>query len=286
MIDEWGQAVVIYFFVCFFGASIGSFLNVVAWRVPQKMSVVQPGSHCPSCQNPIPAYALIPILGYLLVKARCVKCGIKISPVYPLIEAITGLATLLIFCRYFNSDTFISLIFGNEYGHTPLLGRLPLAEVVPFFGALWMLYTGIPLSLIDMRLRILPNRIVIPGTLVAIILGGLNPRLGWMSSIIGSLSGSVGLFLIAWLYELVRKREGMGMGDVKYLALLGALTGWQGVIWIVAGASFLGTIYGLVFGLIKKEGLATSIPFGPFLFSAGMIVYLYLTEIQALFYGA
>lgn len=286
MLDEGQLNIVVGLFVFCLGASIGSFLNVVAYRVPLGVSLVTPASSCPACQAPISAWALIPVFGFFLVRGKCRACKENISPVYPIVECVTGVLTVLLFFKFMNGAYLLEMFAMDESDASGRLGRFRFEQVIPLFSALWLLYTGIPLSVIDLRYRILPDVIVLPGTLVAFVLGGLSPQMGWVASAIGLAVGSLGLFAVAKSYELLRGREGLGFGDVKYLALIGALVGWQGVIWTVALASCFGALIGIAVGVVKREGMQAAIPFGPFLAAAGLAVFLWFNELQAYFYGS
>lgn len=267
-------------FVFLFGACIGSFLNVVAYRIPLGVPLAFPASHCPECKTPVPAIGLVPIFGYLILRARCRACGVRISPVYPAIEACAGLGTAFLFFHHLSASDLI-LLLGGDVG----LGAQPWSKYVAFFGSLWLFYTAIPLVIIDVRYRLLPDKITLPGTLVAFLLGAANPGLGWAQSLIGIAAGAGGLYAVAKSYEIIRRREGMGLGDVKYLGLIGALVGWQGVIWVIAIASMLGALVGIATGLVRREGLSASVPFGPFLAAGALSVNLWGEEIQAFLYG-
>jgi len=276
-----------------FGATIGSFLNVVAWRLPRGESVVSPASHCTSCGTPVPWWGLVPIFGWMLVRARCVKCHEKVSVVYPIVEALCGIGTVALFFHHASAEELVNALSGmgggageaslNGTGAT--LGRFRFGFLPPLFASLWLLYTAIPLVMIDLKYRLLPDAITLPGALVAFVIALALPDIGWKGALLGIAVGSGGLFTIAKGYELLRRREGLGMGDVKYLALIGALVGWQGVIMTIAIASCLGALVGIALGLIRKEGLQTVIPFGPFLAFGALAVNLFGDEIQLLLYG-
>ena len=286
LVDESTLTLVVGLFVFLFGACIGSFLNVVAYRLPLEISVMFPGSHCTSCKTPVPAYGLIPVLGYFLVRGRCVACKSRISAVYPLVEILVGLGTVFLFFHFLTAEQLLYNLTGSSLDSGPALGRLRYQNYLAFFSSLWLFYTAVPLVIIDLRYRLLLDVITLPGTLVAFVLASLNPNMGWAQSLLGIVAGAGGLYVVAKVYELVRKREGMGMGDVKYLALIGATVGWQGVIWVVALASLLGAFVGIVYGLVRREGLSAAIPFGPFLAAAALAVNLFGRQIEILIYGA
>lgn len=271
-------------FLFAFGGSIGSFLNVVAYRLPLGRSVIRPGSACPRCGNPIPWYVLLPVLGYLFAMGKCVRCKGRISARYPIVEALAGFLTILVVFRYATPAELISNFGGNAYSASSQLGALRYQVYGDIVSGLWVLYTGIVLSIIDLDHRILPDVITLPGTLVGLMLGTFNPALGFWQSCLGVLVGAGGIFLIAKSYELVRNREGIGFGDVKYLGFIGAVVGWQGVIWVIAIASLLGAVVGIAIVGLKKKTLAHAIPFGPFLAFGAFLMVLWGEAIRLFVY--
>lgn len=250
-------------FLFVIGACIGSFLNLVAHRLPLHKSIVHPRSHCPSCQKTISPCKLLPIIGYFIAKGRCAHCHFKIPIFYPGIEFFSAAGTTFLFYFYFKPDDILS--FYTQF-HPQ--------QWVPFLTSLWIFYSGIVLSIIDLKYRILPDKIVLPGILMGLILTSCNPNLGWQYGLYGALGGCVGLYLIAKLYEWIRKKEGIGMGDIKYLGFIGALVGLKGMIFTLFLASVMGSLVGIGIGLFYKKGLSLSIPFGPFLALGSLIVFL------------
>ncbi|HEY5611556.1 MAG TPA: prepilin peptidase [Thermoanaerobaculia bacterium] len=241
-----------------FGAIIGSFLNVVIHRLQTGESLVFPASKCPSCHAPIRWYDNIPIVSYLILRGRCRDCRNAISPRYPLVELANALFYTAIFLRT-----------------GPTLGFIPLAAIVSM---------TIALIFIDLDIQILPDVIDLPGIAVGLIIGGL--KLGSMpndltlatdllDSVLGALLGGSLLYAIAMLYELVRKVEGMGLGDVKMLAMIGAVVGWQPLIPLLFIASFTGAIFGVTLALKQRQGLQFAIPFGVFLGMAAFVVVFF-----------
>jgi len=272
----------IFVFLC--GISVGSFLNVVAYRIPLNISIVRPRSFCPNCKTQVPNYALIPIIGYFLTDARCKHCNFKIPYHYPLVELITGILTLIIFFKFISPIMVLEALPKFMTIETFHYGKFHFNTFVPFFISLWILYTGIPLSIIDLNYRILPDKITLPGTLIGFLISCLNPNLGWQGSLIGILTGAGGLFIISKLYEIIRHRKGIGMGDIKYLGFIGAVLGWQGVIFTLFYASILGSILGILWNIFAKKGFGSAIPFGPFLAFAALAVSTYGNELLNLIF--
>lgn len=269
-------------FVFLFGACIGSFLNVVIYRVPQRLSIVTPRSHCPECKTPVAPWALLPILGFFLTKGRCHHCGAKVSVQYPLVELLTATLTVFIFAHYLSPESVIYHLTAR--GSAPL-GKLLYGEYFPFFEALWLLYVGIALSFIDLEHRILPDVITLPGALISFAIASLDPRIGPLTSLSGAFLGGGLLWAVARAYEAIRGREGLGYGDVKFLLLIGALLGWKGVIYTIAISSLLGTVVGISVGLVRRQGLRVTLPFGPFIAIASVIVHVYGQNIAAFLQG-
>lgn len=266
------------------GACIGSFLNVVAYRLPRGLSVVRPASKCTNCEKEVTLIGLIPVIGYLLIGGKCVFCKSSVSWRYPAVEFFTGLCTALLFYKYLDVAAIQSLFGGNNYADVPMFGRFVYQAYLPFITALWLLYSAIPLTLIDLEYRLLPDAITLPGIAVSFLLGSANPHLGWQGSLLGIVVTGGSLILIAKIYEWTRKREGMGYGDVKYFALLGGVLGVPDAFLGFIIASILGSVVGIIFGLISRKGLNAAIPFGPFLALGGLVSFLWGNDIWMFLY--
>jgi len=217
----------------FLGAMIGSFLNVVICRLPDdEQSIVRPRSRCPSCNSTIRWYDNIPVLSFFILKMRCRNCRQPISWRYPVVEALTAGLALLLWWRFGLSKE--------------------LAVHFVFTAAL------IAVTFIDLDLRIIPNEISLPGILIGFGCSFMWPGF-WKDSLIGLLIGGGGLFLLSEGYALIRRREGMGMGDVKLLAMLGAWLGWQSLLFVLLFASIQGVLVS-VFMLIAGVKLKPPLP--------------------------
>lgn len=283
VVDESTLEVFTAAFLFALGACIGSFLNVVAYRLPLKISIVSPPSHCTSCSTPVPSVGLIPVLGWFFVKGRCGSCGTKVSWGYPLVELICGVGTVFLFFQNLTIQQFVGILWPNSVMATQL-GSLSFQPVVQFIGSLFLFYTAIPLCIIDLKYKILPDVITLGGTPVALFLGGANANMGWTGALLGSIAGCGVLLLIAKSYEVLRGREGLGMGDVKYMALIGALVGWQGVLVVLGLSSILGSFVGIGMGLRRQAGMQIVLPFGPFLAFAALVVYLWQPLLLKVFF--
>ncbi len=230
------------------GLVIGSFLNVVAWRLPRGESLSKPGSHCPSCDAPVRPYDNVPVLSWLLLRGRCRSCKGTISSRYPIVEAVTALLYVVVVAVLWNDPLKIAL-------------GIALVTVL------------VPVTIIDLEHRLIPNKLTGPAALLAVGLGlALNPGFVPEQLIAGAAAGGF-FFAAAALYP-----RGMGMGDVKLAGVLGLYLGRA-----VAPAIFIGLIAGVLVGaaiIARKgavEGRKTAVPFGPFL-ALGAVISLFVGE--------
>ena len=240
------------------GAIVGSFLNVVIHRYPREESIVFPASRCPHCGTQIKPYDNVPILAWLWLRGRCRACREPITARYPLVE----LANALFYAAAF-----------QRTGLTP--GFLAIAALVSM---------TIVLIYIDLDIQILPDVIDLPGVVIGLVigathLGALYPDLllarTLLESVAGAAVGSGVLLAIALAYKLIRKVEGMGMGDVKMMAMLGAVLGWEPLFPLFLLASVVGALVGLVVAAKSKSGMQVAVPFGVFLGLAFLVVLFF-----------
>jgi len=243
----------------FFGAAIGSFLNVCIFRLPEKKSIVRPSSQCPYCHHPIRFYDNIPIISFAVLGGKCRDCLGKISWRYPLVELITALLSLLLFLKFgFSPDFFVFFIF------TAVL---------------------IVITFIDLDHQIIPDVLTLPGIPLFFLAAVFIIKVPWLEALLGLLIGGGVLFLIAFVYELISKREGMGGGDIKLLAMIGGFLGWKSLIFVLLFSSFTGAIIGVTAMMIKKQDMKYAVPFGPFL-SAAAVAYIFWGDyVMRLFFG-
>lgn len=263
------------------GLLVGSFLNVVIYRLPlmmqrdwrqqcleflqieesraptadpiadhKRFDLVKPDSHCPACKQPVKPWQNIPVLSYLFLRGRCANCKVRISPRYPIIEAVSGLLSGLVAWQ-----------FGAEW-LTPML--------------LVLVWSLIALTMIDFDHQLLPDNITLPllwlGLMVAAT--GIGP-VSTTDAVIGAAAGYLSLWSVYWAFKLLTGREGMGYGDFKLLAALGAWLGWQQLLLIILLSSIVGAVVGIGLMVILRRGRNVPIPFGPYLAGAGMITLLY-----------
>lgn len=239
--------------VFIFGTIVGSFLNVCIYRIPAGLSIVSPPSSCPNCGHKIRWYENIPILSYLFLRGRCAGCKALISLRYPLVEALNGLLFVLILYSF------------GVIWVTPIYFLLASALVV--------------ITFIDLDHQIIPDVISLPGIGTGFLCSFLIPWITWLDSLLGIVLGGGLLLLIAMGYEYLAKREGMGGGDIKLLAMLGAFMGWKAIFPIVFIASLVGTLIGVPVMLLGKKDTKLALPFGPFLSFAAIIYLLWGDEI-------
>jgi leader peptidase (prepilin peptidase)/N-methyltransferase len=241
-----------------FGLAVGSFLNVCIYRLPRRESLNWPASHCTACRRSLAWYENIPLVSWLVLRGRCRTCREAISPMYPAVEAITG--------ALFVAGYVI-------YGLTPLL-------------AVRLLFTCamIVLFAIDLRHHILPNVITLPGIVAGFALSFMLPP-GWVASLIGLLAGGGVLFAIAEAYYRLRGIEGLGMGDVKMLAMIGAFLGWQLMLVTLVLASFAGSLVGIGLMLSGRGGMKAALPFGTFLAVGALVAAVTGDQLLAWYLG-
>lgn len=225
------------------GACVGSFLNVVIHRLPRGESIVSPRSRCPGCGREIRAWENIPVVSYVVLRGKCAGCGGAISWRYPAVEVLTATGFAAIF-----------LLDGPGF---------PLLRDLLFFSLL------VPITFIDIDHRIIPDELSLGGLAAGLLLSFL-PGGDWKSSFGGALLGGGILYATAFLYEKVRETEGMGGGDIKLLAMIGAFLGWKGTLATIFFGSFLGAAGGILAMRKGGEGLKTAIPFGPYLCVAAL----------------
>ena len=232
---------------------VGSFLNVCIYRLPKEESIIWPGSHCPHCKKPINFYDNIPLISYLVLRGKCRYCKNSISFQYPLIEGITALSSLFLIMRFGPSLNYL-IYFA-------------------FVAAL------IVITVIDLYHQIIPDVISLPGIGVGLLASLILPPITFLNSLIGILLGGGSLFLVATLYQWLFKKEGMGGGDVKLLAMIGAFLGWKAVILTIFLSSLIGSITGIMMMILKGKDFKYAIPFGPFLSLSAVVALFYQSEI-------
>jgi leader peptidase (prepilin peptidase)/N-methyltransferase len=239
-------------FAFFLGACVGSFLNVVIHRLPRGESLVAPGSRCPGWERPIAWYDNVPIQSRGLLRGRCRRCGAGISVRYPIVELLTALIAFALHAR---------LGFGPSF-------------VVAFYFAATLL----AIAYIDLDHQIIPDVLSLPGIAIGLLAAPLLHPGTWLEALgtaaLGAVLGGGILFAVAWGYERATGREGMGGGDVKLLAMVGAFLGWQGVLLTLLLASLVGSVIGVAIMVARGADAKLAIPFGPFL-SIGAFVAMF-----------
>lgn len=246
-------------FAAIIGLCVGSFLNVVIYRLPRGESLSSPPSRCPSCGKRLAWFDNVPVVSWLLLAGKCRRCGARISIQYPIVEATTAIGAVVV------------VLFTPADG-VLLASRFVLTAIL------------ITLFVIDLELQILPNLITLPGIAVGFLFSLFGPP-GPINSLLGIVLGAGVLYGIAAGYYLVRREEGMGMGDVKMLAMIGAFLGWQAVMLTLILSSFVGALVGVALLWSKKEGLKYALPFGTFLALAAFVAMLFGQQIMDWYLG-
>jgi leader peptidase (prepilin peptidase)/N-methyltransferase len=252
------------------GLIIGSFLNVCIYRIPRRESIVFPGSHCPRCGKSIRPYDNVPVLAYLWLGGKCRFCRMPISRQYPVVELLGGVS-------------FLSCALRWDFAPATYLNSAFMAAVIV-------------LAFIDYHHQILPNRITIPGTILGIALSPLQVpdyfedplslaaaalfpadpavSLPWIGSLVGAAIGGGSLLAVSCTYQLIRRRQGMGMGDVKMMAMVGAFLGWRLAFLTIFAGSVVGSLVGVFLVFFRGRTLQTKLAFGTFL-GAGAVFALF-----------
>ncbi|KXJ43801.1 MULTISPECIES: prepilin peptidase [Marinobacter] len=274
----------LYTAVIFFSLCIGSFLNVVILRLPKMMqqdwrcqceeflelsddqrkndepiTLSKPASTCPSCGHGIRAWENVPVISYLVLGGKCASCKAGISPRYPIIEAITALFSVVTI-----------LVMG------------------PSEAALWSLllvWVLIALTVIDFDTQLLPDSMTLPLMWLGLILNYFGVLTDFSSAFWGAVAGYLSLWSVYWLFKLVTGKEGMGHGDFKLLAALGAWLGWELLPAVILLSSLVGAVVGISLMVFRKHGREVPIPFGPYLAAAGLLCLWFGSEIQAAWYA-
>lgn len=242
------------FMSCFafiLGAAVGSFLNVCIFRMPAETSIIKPGSRCPHCLRPIRFYDNIPLISFILLRGKCRHCGAKISWRYPLVELLTAVLTVMLFLKFgFTLNFFVFFVFASVL---------------------------IVITFIDLDHQIIPDILTLPGIPLFFLAAVFLVRVPWREALLGLLIGGGVLLAIALVYELISKREGMGGGDIKLLAMIGGFLGWKSLLFILLFSSLFGAVVGLTLIIVKKQDMKYAVPFGPFL-AAAVVAYIFWGE--------
>jgi leader peptidase (prepilin peptidase) / N-methyltransferase len=248
------ESIYIYILVFLIGISVGSFLNVLIYRIPRKIKFGFDRSFCPHCKTRIKFYDNIPLLSYLILRGKCRACGKRISIRYPLIELLNGLA-------------YVFFIW--HYGLT-----------LHFFVYSFLSSILIAIFFIDLDFQIIPDLFTIPGMVIGLGVSLAPGGIGIVASAIGLVVGGAVLYLVAELGDRLFKKESMGGGDIKMAAMLGAFLGWQKVVFIFFGSAVIGLVISIILMFFSQELRSKRvIPFGPFLAIAAVVAILYGDQI-------
>jgi leader peptidase (prepilin peptidase) / N-methyltransferase len=238
----------IYSFIV--GLFVGSFLNVCILRIPEEKSVVKPRSHCPKCGKTLRWYMNIPVASYLYLRGRCAYCRAKISKRYPLIEILTGILFAVVI-----------YIYPDEWQLWPAFLYFMCALIVSTFT--------------DLDHWIIPDLVTLPGIVVGLVSAALAPQLIFWPHLIGAIFGG-GIFMVVnFVYLKIAHKDGIGGGDVKFLAMVGAILGFTGALGTLILSSLVGSILGIALILMRKVGGKSALPFGPFLALGALCTFLF-----------
>lgn len=254
--------------VFWFGACMGSFLNVCIYRIPREESVISPGSHCPHCNKAIHWYDNIPLVSFLVLRARCRNCQGTISPRYMIVETLIAVLFVLVWLKA---------------SPAPILAMTSIYSVIiiPIF---WLVVFGLALgTFVDLEHMIIPDRVSLGGIVLGLAFSTLAPALqgqpdaygGFISSLLGASVGVGLLWAIAVFGKLIFRKDAMGMGDVKLMGAIGAFLGWPAVVFTLMTSSFLGAIFGVSMIVAGKKEMQSRIPFGPYIAVAALIWMLW-----------
>ena len=238
-------------FVAAAGLAFGSFFNVIIYRLPRGLNLSRPPSACPSCGARIKPYDNIPVLSYLILRGKCRRCGRRISPIYPAVEILTAAGFVLV---YLDAGRVVGLEF--------------IAGCV-FTGAL------IVLGFIDARHQILPDAITMPGLALALVYSFFRHDLDFRGALLGAVAGAGFLLLVYGAYLLIRKKEGLGMGDVTMMLMVGAFLGPFRTVLVLVLASFAGAAFGIYLIARKGKDAQFALPFGTFIAPAAFVAMLW-----------
>ena len=263
-----------YWLAVFFalGACVGSFYNVIVYRMPRGISLINPPSHCPLCKKQIPIRYNLPIVGWLWLRGKSACCHQPISVIYPIGEALCGLLGAL---------SLFAAVAVSHGSVVPALFTAPVVDPAVWafaFGLFWLLLGAYPVCAVDCKYKLIPDSIsvggIVAGLLISLIPGGITP----IASLLGAVIAGGGLYLVGWVASKVLKKDAMGFGDVKLLAGYGALMGLTGAVETLVAAAVLGIVVMVPYGKMaanKGDGSGGQIPFGPFLAVAAPFMYLW-----------
>jgi len=249
--------------IALIGAMVGSFLNVVIHRLPLGESVIAPRSRCPHCRHLIHWWENFPIFSWLFLWGRCRNCAMAISPRYVVVELLSAILATLLFVR--------------------------LGATFAFLFYVYFAYSLLVLTYIDLDHQLLPDRLTLSGLLVGLAGSPLalpaDPILSFLFALQGVLVGGTLLYTVAWGYEKCTGRQGMGGGDIKFLAMIGAFVGWQGVLLTLFIGSMAGSIIGLFLMVFRRADARLALPFGPFLSIGALVTLFWGPQILAWYLG-
>ena len=245
--------------IALYGLAWGSFLNVVIYRLPHGLSLIRPPSHCPGCRTPVKLRHNIPLLSWLVLRGKCPSCGTRIPVTYLLVEVLTPVSFLILYAHFgLSLHFFISCLFVSGL---------------------------ISLCFIDLYHQILPDVLTLPGLVLGVGYALFRDDMTLRDSLIGAVVGAGILLLVFGAYYLLRRQEGLGMGDVTLMLMVGAFLGWKGAVLTLILGSFLGALVGVYVLAVRKKDMQHALPFGTFLTPAAFTALVWGERLIAWYLG-
>jgi leader peptidase (prepilin peptidase)/N-methyltransferase len=245
--------------IVLYGLAWGSFLNVVIYRLPHGLSLARPPSHCPKCRTPVKLRHNIPVVSWLVLGGRCRSCGTRIPVTYLLVEVLTPVCFLILYAHFgLSLHFFISCLFVSGL---------------------------IALCFIDLYHQILPDALTLPGLILGVGYALFREDMTLRDSLIGAVVGAGILILLYGTYYLLRRQEGLGMGDVTLMLMVGAFLGWKGAVLTLILGSFLGALVGVYVLTVRKKDMQFALPFGTFLAPAAFAALVWGERLIAWYLG-
>ncbi|MGL1934802.1 MAG: prepilin peptidase [Fibrobacterales bacterium] len=239
--------------------ALGSYFTVVIYRVPRGESLLTPGSHCPHCNTTLKWYHNIPLISYLLLQGRCAFCGVSMGASYLLVEALTGVLGAVVF--------FAGLLYWG------------VPNVWQAGAGAWLVLTLIPIVVVDIKHYLIPDGVVLPGVLLGLVLSFVGNYITLADAVLGGVGVGLGFWLFGWVISRILKKEALGFGDVKLLAMIGCFVGLDGAIATIVGASGVGLVVTLILKVIRGESRDIPLPFGPYISVAALPVFVWKDQL-------
>ncbi|MGL1901682.1 MAG: prepilin peptidase [Fibrobacterales bacterium] len=239
--------------------ALGSYFTVVIYRVPRGESLLTPGSHCPHCNTRLKWYHNVPLVSYLFLKGQCAFCGVSMGASYLWVEFLTGLLGVVAFYT------------GLLYWGVPSVWQA---------GAFtWLVLTLVPIVVVDVKYYLIPDGVVLPGVVVGVVLALVGDYIAITGALLGGCTVGLGFWLFGWVVSRILKKEALGFGDVKLLAMIGCFVGLDGAVATIVGASGVGLVVTLILKIVRGESREIPLPFGPYISVAALPVFVWKDQL-------